>query len=323
MSDLLTAAVRLLAVDPHDVCPGECEHCKARTALAGAVRVARAEGDDVERLTRERDDAHERITRFESLRDTLLGRLGESARHAVAAEAKVAGLAAALTSLLPHVYTGLGTASDRIRAKARDTLADAAPVLAAHVEAAVAPVRAERDRYLLAAQTQGADLAEMGRICGIRDDEYPLKAAQRVVSERDRLAQQLAGLEAGIRDAWSALAHAGQDLDVDRFTRRFMRPLRMGGTAALDAPVSVMMPEAVARLRAEACTHEGLGLPGCMTCDPRPVSEGGPPDVARCVHPPGCVWCAWCGFRAAPRPEVVEPAVVRCGVPGCSSEVDP
>ena len=30
----------------------------------------------------------------------------------------------------------------------------------------------------------------------------------------------------------------------------------------------------------ELCTHKGIGLPGCPTCDPRTVSEGGPrPDV--------------------------------------------
>lgn len=41
----------------------------------------------------------------------------------------------------------------------------------------------ERNSYLLAANASGADLAKIGWLCGIRPDEYPLKAVERVVKE--------------------------------------------------------------------------------------------------------------------------------------------
>ena len=80
----------------------------------------------------------------------------------------------------------------------RDSNADAA-ALVENAEALQAKameqlndVTGERDRALaeverlkLACSATGADLTEIGRLCGIHDDEYPLKAVQRVVAERD------------------------------------------------------------------------------------------------------------------------------------------
>jgi hypothetical protein len=42
----------------------------------------------------------------------------------------------------------------------------------------------------------------------------------------------------------------------------------------------------------ERCTHEGIGLPGCLTCDPRTRSEGGPrPDAPPAFAPGDRVVC--------------------------------
>lgn len=61
----------------------------------------------------------------------------------------------------------------------------------------------ERDRNLFTARTIGADLAEIGRLCGIKDDEYPLKAVRRVVDERNELARALRGLLLSRDAAWT------------------------------------------------------------------------------------------------------------------------
>ena len=47
--------------------------------------------------------------------------------------------------------------------------------------------RAAADRAAFAARTTGADLLRIGALCGMTDDEYPLKAVERVVSEVERL----------------------------------------------------------------------------------------------------------------------------------------
>jgi hypothetical protein len=46
---------------------------------------------------------------------------------------------------------------------------------------------AERDALRLACNVFAADLTEAGRLCGIADDEYPLRAVERVAAERDAL----------------------------------------------------------------------------------------------------------------------------------------
>lgn len=47
--------------------------------------------------------------------------------------------------------------------------------------------RAAADRAAFAARTTGADLLRIGALCGMTDDEYPLKAVERVVAEAVRL----------------------------------------------------------------------------------------------------------------------------------------
>lgn len=65
---------------------------------------------------------------------------------------------------------------------------------------------------------------------------------------------------------------------------------------------------------AAACHHEGIGLPGCLTCDPRTVSEGGPRpdkpggvaaagaqhDPATCPYYPAGRGCTECATTATP-----------------------
>jgi len=50
-----------------------------------------------------------------------------------------------------------------------------------------AALKAERDALRLACNVFAADLTEAGRLCGIADDEYPLRAVERVAAERDAL----------------------------------------------------------------------------------------------------------------------------------------
>ena len=45
--------------------------------------------------------------------------------------------------------------------------------------------RATAERVTCAAQASGADLIRIGALCSMTDDEYPLKAVERVVRERD------------------------------------------------------------------------------------------------------------------------------------------
>lgn len=61
---------------------------------------------------------------------------------------------------------------------------------------------AERERVAFAALTSGADLLHIGALCEMTDDEYPLKAVERVVAEVARLRGEY---ERGLREA-AALA---------------------------------------------------------------------------------------------------------------------
>jgi hypothetical protein len=55
----------------------------------------------------------------------------------------------------------------------------------------VQELRNERDALRLACNVSAADLIEAGRLCWITDDEYPLRAVERVVAERDTLTEKL------------------------------------------------------------------------------------------------------------------------------------
>lgn len=54
----------------------------------------------------------------------------------------------------------------------------------------------ERERARLACNTYWHDLSRIARLCGMTDDEYPLKAVERVVKERDALLIEIARLRA-------------------------------------------------------------------------------------------------------------------------------
>jgi len=56
-----------------------------------------------------------------------------------------------------------------------------------HADGCVLRLEAERDSLRLACNVFAADLTEAGRLCGIADDEYPLRAVERVAAERDAL----------------------------------------------------------------------------------------------------------------------------------------
>lgn len=53
-----------------------------------------------------------------------------------------------------------------------------------------------------------------------------------------------------------------------------MRVSELGGRKGMPLElVAILEPKAAP---AAGCTHEGIGEPGCPTCDPRTKSEGGP-----------------------------------------------
>lgn len=182
---------------------GPCEDCAAETETENAELRAQ-----VERLTRERDEALERMAAVlhagpkTALSETIL-------RRAFKAEAKAAGLAAALErtrDLLAEVRSvgwtlhedspegGTLNRADGVFKQAADALTDAAPILAAHVEAAVAPVRAERDRHARGAeeyrtQIQGVKSA-LGLLAGGTGRSLE-EEARSLRDERDALAAAL------------------------------------------------------------------------------------------------------------------------------------
>jgi hypothetical protein len=66
----------------------------------------------------------------------------------------------------------------------------------------------ERIQLRLAAGAAHADLSRIGQLAGQRDDEYPLKAAERVIAERDALAARIDELDARSLSAWRTHAAA-------------------------------------------------------------------------------------------------------------------
>lgn len=50
-------------------------------------------------------------------------------------------------------------------------------------------LREENARLRLACSTSAADLQAIGKLCGMRDDEYPLKAVERLTRERAEAAE--------------------------------------------------------------------------------------------------------------------------------------
>ena len=77
-----------------------------------------------------------------------------------------------------------------------------------HLEDERDTATAVAQRAVFAAQTMGADLARIGAICGMTDDEYPLKAVERVVAEVARLRGEY---ERGLREAAGVLRDAAQN----------------------------------------------------------------------------------------------------------------
>ena len=76
-----------------------------------------------------------------------------------------------------------------VRQAIRVVLADRVVLayLAGRAQQRVLDLEAERDALRLACNVFAADLTEAGRLCGIADDEYPLRAVERVAAERDAL----------------------------------------------------------------------------------------------------------------------------------------
>ena len=98
-------------------------------------------------------------------------------------------------------------------------------VLGALEQAEVARLRAQwdagvlagmRDALRLACNVSAADLTEAGRICGIADDEYPLRAVERVLAERDTLREKLG---AALRIAGQAFAPDHTALEMAKVLR--------------------------------------------------------------------------------------------------------
>jgi len=80
-----------------------------------------------------------------------------------------------------------------VRQAIRVVLADRVVLanLAGRAQQRVLDLEAERDALRLACNVFAADLTEAGRLCGIADDEYPLRAVERVAAERDALREKL------------------------------------------------------------------------------------------------------------------------------------
>ncbi len=128
-----------------------------------------------------------------------------------------------------------------------------------------------RERDKLAAElnterTRTFGLAQSNQI--LESDSKRLSA---VAAELARYQETFGPMSVGstplqaLRDQYAALVEACND-----FTSG---PIRK----ALDALEQQPSADAAGgELPARRCDHEGIGLPGCMTCDPRTVSEGGP-----------------------------------------------
>ena len=86
----------------------------------------------------------------------------------------------------------------------------------------LATARAVAGRAAQAAQATGADLVHIGALCGMTDDEYPLKAVQRVVKERDeargllRDAMALVGQYENAVESASRMYHNTQEWGSDK-----------------------------------------------------------------------------------------------------------
>ena len=87
-------------------------------------------------------------------------------------------------------WSGHGWVRDTEPADALDAVLAAlhqARDVAGRAQQRVLDLEAERDALRLACNVFAADLTEAGRLCGIADDEYPLRAVERVAAERDAL----------------------------------------------------------------------------------------------------------------------------------------
>lgn len=116
---------------------------------------------------------------------------------------------------------------------------------------------AERDRATFAARASGADLLRIGVLCGMTDDEYPLKAVERVVAEVARLREEQASWDRQSMADWQKLRAQFEAAVAERDEARDQRDGSFEDVASLNgclerATARAEAAEAeVARLRAE------------------------------------------------------------------------
>ena len=98
---------------------------------------------------------------------------------------------AVVAALGPHAHPGLSPSESVAEVVAAleqaQAMYETSHASRVHADGCVLRLEAERDSLRLACNVFAADLTEAGRLCGIADDEYPLRAVERVAAERDAL----------------------------------------------------------------------------------------------------------------------------------------